>query len=237
MRLNLGSGPVAIPGWINIDRSPNVVLDRVPMVKHLLLKAGVLNEGHRAAWDSSIVRSDIRGLPYATESVDVAYSSHTLEHLYLAEAKQVLAEAARVLKPEGVLRLALPDATALARDLLARPDDGNAARMFNERLLAHPASRPSLLERLRDMAGGHIHRWQPTPALVTSMLREAGFAHITTRIYREGSCPDLDRVETRPESFFLEASKSSAPLNQLASDHHARSCDVPRTRDAEDAGW
>jgi hypothetical protein len=28
MRLNLGSGPRAVPGWVNIDPSPNIVLDR-----------------------------------------------------------------------------------------------------------------------------------------------------------------------------------------------------------------
>lgn len=205
MRLNLGSGPRAVAGWINVDRSPNVLLERLPLAKRALLRTGVLNEGHSQAWDAEIVRSDIRRLPYRSGSVDAVYSSHTLEHLYLDEAKQVVAEAARVLRSGGIIRLALPDARQWARELLRDEDDPEAGALFNRRLLAFPERRPGLVARLRDRAGGHVHRWQPTPAMVERMLLDVGFIEVRQCQFRQGDLPDLENVESREESFFLEA--------------------------------
>jgi predicted SAM-dependent methyltransferase len=144
-------------------------------------------------------------LPYATGSVDFIYSSHTLEHLFFSEAEAVLAEAARVLKPSGQIRLALPDASQWARDLLSDIESYESGRVFNQRLLAHPDVKPAAIARLRDMAGGHVHRWQPTPALAEGMLGTAGFIRVRRCSFRSGSFPDLENVETREESFFVEA--------------------------------
>lgn len=192
-------------GWINVDRSPNVLLDRLPIVKPALLRIGVLSDGHRKGWDRGVVRHDIRRLPYATDSVDYVYSSHTLEHLFFSEAEAVLAEVARVLRPTGRVRLALPDASQWARDLLSDVDSYESGRVFNQRLLAHPDVKPRTLARLREMAGGHVHRWQPTPALAEGMLSAAGFTDVRRCSFRSGHVPDLENVETREESFFVEA--------------------------------
>jgi predicted SAM-dependent methyltransferase len=208
MRLNLGSGPQAVPGWINIDRSPNIVLDRAPTFKRAMRWLGVLRDPHMTPWSRAIVRHDIRRrLPYPDGSVDAIYSSHTLEHLYLAEVRGVLAECARVLRPGGQLRLALPDAERMARDLLAALDAGNpdAGFAFNRRLLAHPEERPRGVRRLTTLASGGIHRWQPVPAMVGWLLEAAGFTQIQRRSFGAGEFPDLAAVETNPDSFFLEA--------------------------------
>jgi predicted SAM-dependent methyltransferase len=212
VRLNLGSGPVAVPGWTNIDRSPNVILDRLPIVKRALFKLGVLTDQHMVSWDRAIKRHDIRKLPYAEGIVDAVYSSHTLEHLYLRDAERVIAECARVLRPGGILRLALPDAEQWARDLVAGVgvNGHDAGTIFNRRLDAHPEERPGLLQRLRDQSGGHVHRWQPSASHVRLMLEEAGFVNVSRCDFKNGSLPDLENVETKPISFFLEATKPSA---------------------------
>jgi len=205
VRLNLGSGGRASPGWVCIDRSPNLWLSRFPRLKLLLRSAGVLDEAHMSAWDRAVQRGDIKRLRFSDGSVDAIYSSHTLEHLYFEEARQVLSESARVLRPGGTIRLALPDAVALAEELAAHRDDAAAGRAFNQALLAHSERPPSRTRRLVSRAGGHVHRWQPTAALVTEMLTDAGFTDVHQCGYREGSLPDLVNIETRPESFFLEA--------------------------------
>jgi predicted SAM-dependent methyltransferase len=210
MRLNLGSGPRAVPGWINIDRSPNIYLDRAPAVKRVLHRAGVLRDPHMTSWSRKIVRHDIRRrLPYPAGSVEAIYTSHTLEHLYLVEARKVLAECTRLLRPGGLLRLALPDSERLARELLAATESGDpdAGFVFNQRLLTHPEDRPRGIRRLATLASGGIHRWQPTPSMVERLLGEAGLTGIRQRAYREGTFPDLTSVETNPESFFLEATR------------------------------
>lgn len=160
MLLNLGSGPQAAAGWVNIDRSPNVVLGRMPRLRRQLRRSGLLTDSHMAAWDPSIIRGDIRKLSFADCSIAAIYSSHTLEHLYFNEAQQVLDECYRVLVPDGLLRLALPDSAQWARELVEGLAAGTAdsGRRFNERLLSFPLSRPRGVERIQRAFAGHVHR-------------------------------------------------------------------------------
>lgn len=53
--------------------------------------------------------TDIRHLPYNDGSVDEIYASHILEHFPLNETDALLKEWLRVLKPNGIIRLAVPD--------------------------------------------------------------------------------------------------------------------------------
>ena len=205
MQLNLGSGPDAVEGWICIDRSPNLWLDRIPYAKSILLRVGFLDQGHMRSWSRDIHHHDIRRLPFRANSVDAIYTSHVLEHLYLDEAQAVLRECARVLKPEGILRIALPDAVIIAREFLATADSPEGGRTFNARLLAQPVARPNLFESLKSLFAGHVHRWQPTAALLDSMLADAGFSKTVRCGFREGNLPDVNRLEHRQESFFVEA--------------------------------
>ena len=48
-------------------------------------------------------------LPYPDESVDEVYASHVLEHFPYEKTSQVLGEWARVLKPNGIMRIGVPD--------------------------------------------------------------------------------------------------------------------------------
>ena len=52
--------------------------------------------------------------PVATESVDAIWSSHNLEHLYRHEVPLALGEFIRVLRPDGLLLLTLPDLQRVA---------------------------------------------------------------------------------------------------------------------------
>ena len=53
--------------------------------------------------------NDITNLPYDDNLVDVIYASHVIEYFDRNEIKSVLREWHRVLRPGGVLRLAVPD--------------------------------------------------------------------------------------------------------------------------------
>jgi len=208
MRLNLGCGPHTTDGWVNIDRSPNVLIDRIPCVKSLLFRMKFLSKAHMESWSRDIVRLDVtKGLPYADCSVEAIYSSHMLEHLFFEEAQCLLRECHRVLARSGVLRLALPNTEQLARDLLSGVSrEGRDPGMeFNEGLYAHPFQRPTRRELIVSMLGGNIHRWQPTPSLVEHLLRRAGFSDIRHCAFRQGSLPDLESIEFRAESLFVEA--------------------------------
>lgn len=207
IRINLGCGLNAAEGWVNIDKSPSMALDRLPGAKPILRHIGVLKDGHMAKWPVNVTRHDItKGLPFEDGEVEAIYSSHALEHVYLDEAQAILRECRRVIRPDGILRLALPDAEELARRLLESGD----GREFNEQLLAQPLSRPRLKTRMVELFGAHIHRWQPTRGLIRELLAEAGFHEVTEHAFLEGSLPGLSAVEHRSESIFMEAKSHSA---------------------------
>jgi len=211
LRLNIGSGPDCPADWVNVDRSPHVLLDRVPPIKWALYRAGALSDSHMTPWPRNIVfRNVCRGLPFPDGSAAAIYSSHMLEHLYFEDAQKALREFRRLLSTTGIVRLALPDSEKLASDFLSdlRLDSGDAAEAamtFNAGLNAYPLVRPSGPRMLTSRLGASTHRWQPTRQLVVRMLMDAGFATVTERDFLNGALPDLASVEHRPESFFLEA--------------------------------
>ncbi len=87
--LNIGCGDTFHPQWVNLDASP-----ADPSV---------------TAWDLR------RGLPFEDNSFAAVYGSHVLEHLESVAAIRLLRECHRILKPEGIVRLAVPDLEQIAR--------------------------------------------------------------------------------------------------------------------------
>lgn len=85
--LNIGSGSIKLPGFVNID----------------------IGRG-------ADIRCDVTlGLNYADSTVDAIYNEHFIEHLSQAEIIRFLRECNRVLKPGGVIRIATPDLDELVR--------------------------------------------------------------------------------------------------------------------------
>ena len=73
------------------------------------------------------------GLPYQTGVVDLIYSSHMLEHLSYGEGISFLRECRRVIRPEGVMRLIVPDARFLSSLYNNSPqEEGTGLEQFDE---------------------------------------------------------------------------------------------------------
>ena len=64
---------------------------------------------------SHVSSHDITKLPYNDNSVDLIYASHVFEYFDREDGLGVLKEWHRVLKPGGVLRIAVPDFEAIAK--------------------------------------------------------------------------------------------------------------------------
>jgi predicted SAM-dependent methyltransferase len=89
IKLHLGCGNKFIPDFIHID------LIDMPHIDY---------------------NSDVSNLKmFGESSVDLIYASHVLEHFGRFEFRRILAEWFRVLKPDGILRLAVPDFAACAK--------------------------------------------------------------------------------------------------------------------------
>ena len=96
MRANLGCGSQICPDWINID----------------LVRTG-----------PGVVAHDLStGIPLPDASCEVVYHSHVLEHLRRSDAQFFMRECFRVLKPGGILRVAVPDLEQICRQYLLALD-------------------------------------------------------------------------------------------------------------------
>jgi SAM-dependent methyltransferase len=62
---------------------------------------------------------DIRkNLPYSDGYFDACYSSHVIEHMKKNESDRLIAECYRILKPQGIIRIVVPDLESIARAYL-----------------------------------------------------------------------------------------------------------------------
>jgi predicted SAM-dependent methyltransferase len=216
LRLNLGSGPHAEPGWINVDKSWSLRASRHQWLVEALFRVGIFDEHQRnTRWPEQVRQHDLtRGLPWMDGSAEAIYSSHMLEHFDRHEAVGLLNECRRVLQPGGVLRLALPDLNAAARRYLRASENGepDAADALLGFLYLVPNYREmSLIRRTILRALHHPHMWMYDEASLCRMLTDAGFTGAAPVAFREGACPDLATLETRSDdvfersTFFVEA--------------------------------
>jgi predicted SAM-dependent methyltransferase len=135
--LNLGCGSRFHPAWINVDLQPV---------------------------HASIRRLDVtQRLPFDDAAFDAVYHSHVLEHLTRDCALSFLQECKRVLKPGGILRMAIPNLEAIVRLYLYALED--AWRGDEEALAHHRWLVMELYDQAtRERSGGSmLHHLQEEP--------------------------------------------------------------------------
>jgi predicted SAM-dependent methyltransferase len=210
IRLNIGCGRSPTPGWINYDNSPAVWLAHSRLLAWMLSRLGLL-DSHGLAFAEFCRANRIRHanaarrIPHRGGTVDTIYTSHMLEHLDRTEARSFLAECRRVLKPGGVLRLAVPDLrNAVCQYLRLNDADGFLRHLQFD--LDKPRGPVAGLRRL--LSGGRGHHWMYDAQSLTALVAEAGFADI--RMMEEGRTTiaepgSLALNEREADSLCLEA--------------------------------
>lgn len=109
-----------------------------------------------------------RRLPVPDGRVDVVYLEEVVEHLGVSEARGLLGECYRILRPGGHLRLTTPNLEYFAR-----------------RVLTVASGEPEINSIFYD----HGHRHIYAPASVERALRELGFVSLRQSAYREPESP------------------------------------------------
>lgn len=136
--LNLGCGTRYHPAWTNVDFTPA---------------------------DTHVIAADVaKGIPFPDRSFDVVYHSHLLEHLPKPAAREFLKECYRVLRPEGILRIAVPDLEAIVHHYLlaleqARTGSKEGANNYDWILLE------MYDQAVRDCSGGEMAAYLRNNAL------------------------------------------------------------------------
>ena len=136
-RINIGSSLVVVDDWINIDLSINSLVARRPhwLISLVYRFTGVKQWCSKQRYVDTLANNrfvfhDIRyGLPFSENMVEYIYSSHFLEHLYRPDAEYCLREAFRILKPNGRIRICVPD-LEYAFDLYRKGDKETALKFF-----------------------------------------------------------------------------------------------------------
>lgn len=202
--MNLGSGQTDAEGWVHLDGSWQTRLSRRPWLGRLSSR---LLERQAVTWSPRVSYWNARrGIPYESDSVAVVYASHLVEHLYRDEALSLVRDALRVLRPDGVCRVIVPDVAAIVRWYLEhrqqdpRPAEA-ASDVLNDLLGLRMRSGPerALLGFYRRWTDLGQHKWMYDEEGPMALLREAGFTRPVARGYLESDIPRdlLARVEKR----------------------------------------
>ncbi len=178
-KLHLGCGRKIIEGFYHVDALDYPHVDHVGPVEHL---------------------------PFlSSNSAQLIYACHVLEHFGRHEYKDVLAEWCRVLAPGGVLRLAVPDFNAIA-GLYLEPGNGidlpvvlglivgGQRDEYDYHKMAFDEK--CLTEALLETGFSQVHRWD---------WRETEHADMDD--YSQAYLPHMDKEHGRLVSLNLEAVK------------------------------
>lgn len=173
--LHVGCGKQRLEGWINADVHPGA--DLIVFLE--------------------------RKLPFFENSLRRIFMEHVLEHVPYRTGVSFLREVRRVLRPGGVIRIAMPDLD----DLI----DGYQKDWRRFDWVNWPAHR--FIKTRAEMINiafrwwGHQHLYNREE--LERALREAGFEHFSFRQPGESDYPDLRGLETREESrLIVDAVKS-----------------------------
>jgi SAM-dependent methyltransferase len=197
-RLQLGAFDQIQEGWLNTDVTPHLFVARVPGLPWLLHRVGVIGPeryaSHRSGKFRRVSYLDVtRPFRFDDDTFEAVYASHLLEHLDPGVAQRCLHEVHRVLQPGGVLRLAVPDLDEVVGQYDPSNPDGFLAGLYD----AHSGRRSRT----------SLHRWMYNAMSLEELLRRVGFSEIQRCGYRQGRCPDVEQIETRRWSLFMEGIK------------------------------
>jgi SAM-dependent methyltransferase len=230
--LNLACGTITHPQWNNIDFSPYALMAKHRRLAAVLRKAGMISDPRwqrLAGVDPDIVRWDLRkGIPYPESSLDVVYHSHFLEHLSQTNAVGFLGECKRVLKPGGVVRIAVPDLAYQIRHYCESTRDpvehARAIALMFDQVVRDEAVGPNEQKGLTKVIEkmlrgtpektGERHLWMYDSISLAQVLTEVGFWKCTVRTAVTSAVPGWkdfrldangDGISYKPESLYMEA--------------------------------
>ena len=173
--LNAGCGPNIAPDFMNLD---------------YYWRPGIL------CWDVT------QALPFEDSSLKGIYCEHCLEHLTYEDAAKTLREFRRVLIPDGLLRLVVPD-VELYIDLYLRDRRGEKVVLPYEEELEIKTP----LFALNRIMRAHEHLYAYDFEAMRHLIEQAGFDSVSRTTFGSGSDPVLliDTPERACESLYVEA--------------------------------
>ena len=142
--------------------------------------------------------------PFKSNSADVIFGSHVLEHLTKTEGEYVIQECNRILKIGGILRLSVPDLRLFAEKFV-----NNDVKFYDEEFdLKNGAAGKTISEKFMYVVSGMGHKYQYDFESLHQLLKDFSFEQIERKNYRESEIAEIELLDNRPEqSLYIEAKK------------------------------
>ena len=174
-RINVGCGPGRLEGWVNVD-----ILEGV--------------------WEDVLYMDATRPWPLPDGCADAVNSEHFIEHVTRAQGTTYLAEAARVLRPGGVIRTSTPSLRGSVDAYLEGDPAILAEYCASVRGYAEA-------EDHADMFNNHFYEWGHRYIYdfetLAGMLEAAGFASIERAEFGMSRHPELNGIDTHERAVSL----------------------------------
>lgn len=115
---NIGAGSFTHPLWRNVDFSNSWYKKNKVDINYNLM--------------------ELKPLPIDSESAEIIYTSHTLEHITEEAVDNILQEAFRVLKREGIIRITVPDINIYYNAYIKNDEEfyRNSIRYYSDPIVA-----------------------------------------------------------------------------------------------------
>jgi predicted SAM-dependent methyltransferase len=174
MKLHIGCGYQHKDGWINIDIEKFSSVDIVHDARTIF--------------------------PYSDNSIDFVFNEHFIEHISLQDGISFLKEMYRIIKPNGVIRIAAPDLDVIIDQFVndSWRDDFKKAQI--------PCNTRCEMLDMSMRGWGHLYLYNYEE--LEYRLKNSGFINISRKELYKSDYPELCNLETRWASFLIiEATK------------------------------
>jgi predicted SAM-dependent methyltransferase len=175
IKLNVGCGTDYKEGWINIDNNSDNNIEKLDL-----------------NWDMR------KPLPFKDKSVDYIFNEHFFEHLTPEEGQVVMKDLKRILKPGGIMRIAMPDLEGVIYNYLNVPlSEDPVIKEFD---LGFVRTRAEWMNISLRWWG---HKWLYDWEELERRLRDAGFTEMRRAKLRKSAHPELRGLEIRDGSLLI----------------------------------
>jgi SAM-dependent methyltransferase len=196
IKLHIGCFDVPLDGWYNTDITPHIFIARIPFLATALHAIGAMDQKRFWQHRNGVFRNvhylnAVKRFPIANDSVDAVYCSHVLYNFSRHSALFCVKEVNRVLKPRGVFRVAVIDLDGLVQSYDP----------------VHPECFLDVIYQPTIMGEKNHMCWSYNANSLMALLQEGGFTTIERVEPGKGKCPDVERIDYRPGSLFMEGIK------------------------------
>lgn len=178
MKGHFGAGPIHLDGWLNFD----------------------IDMGHTHCEQ----HGDVLQTHFDDNYFDVIYGCHFFEHLaYPIDAVECLKRFHQWLKPNGILRLAVPDLMLGAE---AYVNGGDLKFLYGNDFKAYYHI-DCAAERLNFFVRAWEHQMTYDSELLQTLILNAGFSRVWKALPNQSSIPNFNHDRFISESLYVEAIK------------------------------